>query len=163
MSKPNQLRVVVDTINKMPELVRSRALTLLFGRTVRFTGTVGQAVEELTPTRCVITLKNRKAVQNHIGSVHAIANLLLAESATGYLIGLNLPDHCVPVIKTIKADYVKRSKGDMRAEAELSAEQVQLLQTQDKGETSVRVRITDSENKEPIMAEMIWAWTPKRR
>ena len=160
--KPNQIRIIVDTINKMPELVRSRALTLLFGRTVRLTGTVGQTVEELTPTRCVISLKNHKAVQNHIGSVHAIANLLLAESATGYLIGINLPDQRVPVIKTIKADFVKRSKGNMRAEAELTAEQIELLHTQDKGETAVRVRITDSENKEPIIAEMIWAWTPKR-
>ena len=163
MSKQNQLNKIVSHINKLPELLRSRALTLFFGRTVKYTGTSGITVEELDQTRCVISLKNRKAVQNHIGSVHAVAGILIAESATGYLVGLNVPDSCVPVIKTIKADYVKRSKGDMKAVAELTDEQVRMMQTQEKGETAVKVAITDGEGKEPILAEMVWAWTPKKR
>lgn len=163
MATPNQLSKIVQGINQLPELLRSRALTLFFGRMVRFTGTTGITVEELTHKRCVVSLSNRKAVRNHIGSVHAVANILIAESATGYLVGMNVPDTSVPVIKTIKADFVKRSKGDMRAAAELTDEQIALMQNQEKGETLVRVTITDGEGKEPILADMLWAWTPKKR
>ncbi|WLQ12579.1 DUF4442 domain-containing protein [Hahella aquimaris] len=159
----NKLMSIVSKINLLPEIARSRALTLFFGKMVKYAGTTGIVVEELTERRCVITLKNRRAVRNHIGSVHAVANALIAESATGFLVGMNVPDHAVPVIKTMKLDYVKRAKGDMRAEAHLTEEQIHAIQTLEKGEVTVAVAITDSEDKEPVMAEMIWAWTPKRR
>lgn len=163
MAKQNKLTKIVSNINKLPEFMRSKALTTLFGKTVKYTGTTGQKVELLENNRSVITLKNKKSVQNHIGSVHAVASILIAESATGYLIGMNISDDCVPVIKTIKADYVKRAKGDMRAEAKLSPTQIKQIQSSEKGETVVPVIVTDSESKEPIIMEMTWAWTPKKR
>ena len=159
----NQLSTIVSKINLLPDIARSRALTLFFGRTVKFVGTAGAKVETLTNKRCVVTLKNRKPIQNHIGSVHAVANALIAETATGFVVGMNVPDSAVPVIKTIKLDYVKRSAGDMRAEAWLTDEQVEVIRTQEKGEVTVAVSITDAEDKEPVIAEMVWAWTPKRR
>jgi len=76
---------------------------------------------------------------------------------------MNISDDCVPVIKTIKADYVKRAKGDMRAEAKLSPTQIKQIQSSEKGETVVPVIVTDAESKEPIIMEMTWAWTPKKR
>lgn len=163
MSKKNTLNKIVSKINALPEIVRSRALTAFFGKTVKFTGTAGVKVELLTENKAVISLKNKKAVQNHIGSVHAVASVLIAESATGYLIGLNVPDTSVPVIKTITANYTKRAKGDMKAVATLTDEQVAMVRTQEKGETAVKVVVTDADGKEPIEMEMIWAWTPKRR
>lgn len=163
MAKQNTLNKIVSNINKLPEIVRSKALSTLFGKTVKFTGTTGIKVEELTVRRAVISLKNKKSVQNHIGSVHAVASILIAESATGYLIGMNISDKCVPVIKTIRADYVKRASGDMKAVASLTSEQIKLIQSSDKGETVVPVTVTDGEGKEPIIMEMVWAWTPKKR
>lgn len=163
MAKQNKLNKIVSNINKLPEFMRSKALTTLFGKTVKYTGTTGQKVEELTENHAIISLKNKKSVQNHIGSVHAVASVLIAESATGYLIGMNISDDCVPVIKTIKADYVKRAKGDMRAEAKLTKAQIKQIQSSDKGETVVPVKVTDADNKEPILFEMTWAWTPKKR
>lgn len=163
MSKKNQLNSIVSKINVLPDFLRVRTLTTFFGKTVKLTGTVGVTIEELSENRAVVSLKNKKSVQNHIGSVHAVANILIAESATGYLVGMNLPDTSVPVIKTIKADYVKRAKGDMKAVATLTDEQVKQIKTTEKGEMVVNVTITDSEDKEPVMMEMLWAWTPKRR
>jgi len=163
MSEINQMSSVVNKINMLPDFLRTKALSTFFGKMVKYTGTTGSIVEELTENRAVITLKNKKRVQNHIGSVHAVASILIAESVTGYLIGMNVPDSSVPVIKTIKADYVKRAKGDMKAVATLTDEQVQQIRTQEKGETVVKVTVTDGEDKEPVLMEMIWAWTPKRR
>jgi len=159
----NRLEKIVSKINRLPRQVRPAALSAFFGRTVKFTGTSGLRVESLTRERCVVTLRNRRAVQNHIGSVHAIANALIAETSTGYLVGMNVPDTAIPVIKTIKLDYVKRSRGDMRAEAWLTAEQISQITAQEKGEVTVAVKITDAAGQEPVLAEMVWAWTPKKR
>ena len=82
---------------------------------------------------------------------------------TGYVVGMNIPDTSVPVIKTIKADYTKRSKGDMKAVATLTKSQISAMHANEKGETSVKVTVTDGEGKEPIIVEMVWAWTPKKR
>ena len=163
MSHQNMLSRIVGTMNRLPGLARKRALSAFFGRTVPFTGTTGIRVEKLEPMLCIISLPNKRRVQNHIGSVHAVASLLIAESATGFLVGMNVPDSRVPVIKTINAEFVKRAKGDMRVVASLSPEQVELIRNTEKGETAVQVAIHDSEEKEPILIQMVWAWTPKRR
>jgi acyl-coenzyme A thioesterase PaaI-like protein len=163
MPSKNKLNKIVSNINVLPEFLRSKALSTFFGTMVKFTGTAGIIIEELNDQKAVISLKNKKAVQNHIGSVHAVASILIAESASGYVVGMNIPDSSVPVIKTIKADYTKRAKGDMKAVASLTKAQISSMRTKEKGETSVKVTVTDGEGKEPIIMEMIWAWTPKKR
>ena len=163
MASTNKLSGIVSNINKLPGFARSRALTLFFGKVVPFTGTTGIRIESLDHERCTISLANKRRVQNHIGGVHAVASLVLAESATGFLVGLNVPDDKVPVIKTAHAEYTRRAKGDMTVEAHLTEEQRELMRTEEKGDVSVPVTIRDSENKEPIEIEMVWAWTPKRR
>lgn len=163
MSQQNKLSRIVGAMNRLPDFARKRALSTFMGRMVPFTGTAGIRIEVLEHDRCVITLPKRRRVQNHIGSVHAVASLLIAESATGFMVGLNVPDSRVPVIKTITADFVKRAKGDMRVVASLSPQQVELIRTTEQGETPVQVVIHDSEEKEPILIKMIWAWTPKKR
>jgi len=163
MSRPNRLAAIVGRINGFPAALRPAALTFFFRRAIRFTGTAGCDVLELSERRSVVVLRNRRRVQNHIGSVHAVATILIAESATGYLVGMNVPDTSVPVIKSIRADYVKRAAGDMRAVAELTEAQVHAMRTEEKGETAVKVTITDGAGNEPVVAELVWAWTPKRR
>lgn len=163
MTANNRLHGIVKRINQLPGFARSRALFLFFGRAVPFTGTVGIKIESLDENQCVISLGNKRRVQNHIGGVHAVASLLLAESATGFLVGLNVPDDKVPVIKTMRADYTKRAKGDMRVVASVTPEQQQRMKNDEKGEAPIQVTIHDAEDKEPITIEMIWAWTPKRR
>lgn len=163
MATANKLSKIVNTINRLPAFARSQALTRFFGRMVPFTGTTGIRIVSLAPDCCVIELKNRRRVQNHIGSVHAVASLLMAESATGFLVGQNVPDDRIPVIKTVKGEYVKRAKGDMRVVASLSPEQAALIRDTEKGETLVPVVLTDGEGREPVLIEMLWAWTPKKR
>lgn len=163
MTRPNRLAGIVHRIGRLPAALRPHALTFLFRRAIRFTGTAGCEIRALDERRCVVVLRNRRRVQNHIGSVHAVATILIAESATGYLVGMNVPDSSVPVIKSIRVDYVKRAAGDMRAEAALSEEQIRAMRTEEKGETVVPVTITDAAGNEPVVAEMTWAWTPKRR
>jgi len=162
LEKPSTIRKVYDTLDKLPSPIKTRAFTLVFGRAVKFFATAGLRFTEISEDQAVIVLKNIKAVQNHLGTPHAMAMGLLVESVTGVLVGLNVPDNCVPVIKHAGIDYLKRAKGDLRAEARLSDSQIEMMQNTQKGEIEVAVTVTDSEGKEPIFANMIWAWTPKR-
>ena len=163
MSELNVLNRVVSKLNVLPDSVRSQPISLLIGRTVRYAGTSNIYIEKLTTTESIMRLKNKKKVQNHIGSIHAAAMALLAESATGLLVGMNVPDSSIPVIKTLHVDYLKRCQGDIKAVARLTKEQIDQITTTEKGEVTVEITVTDERGIEPIRCEMIWAWTSKIR
>ncbi|MDX1668759.1 MAG: DUF4442 domain-containing protein [Limnobacter sp.] len=162
MSQKSMLQKVYSKIEKLPTPLKTRAMTLVFGQAVKYFRTSGCKYEWIETNHSIVSIKNRTAVQNHLGSVHAVAMIMIAESATGALVGLNLPANVVPVIKRMEVDYRKRAKGDMRAEAMLTQEQIQSMQTMERGEVDVAVTITDEENKEPVFVRALWAWTPKR-
>lgn len=160
---PNQLSRTAALFDPLPAGLRQWAVSKVLGRAVPYIGTSGLRFDELTAQRVVVSVRNRRKVRNHIHNVHAAAMALLAETATGFCVSMNLPDDKLPLIKTLKVDYLKRTQGDMRAVAHLTPEQIDLIRTQDKGEVTVPVSITDASGTEPITAEMIWAWVPKKR
>lgn len=163
MSFSNNLNRVVSKFGVLPASVRVGLISRVFGRVVPYVGTSGITYEELTPQRVVVSIRNKRPVQNHIKGVHAAAMALLAETATGFVVGMNLPDDKLPLIKSLKVDYLKRTQGDMRAVASLTAEQVEMIRTTPKGEVLVPVVVTDASGEEPIKCEMLWAWVPKKR
>ena len=110
-----------------------------------------------------MSVANRRKVRNHIGGVHAAAMVLLAETATGFCVGMNVPDDKVPLIKSMKVDFVRRAVGGLTATARLEASQIDQMHAQDKGEILVPVVLTDESGQQPIHAEMLWAWVPKRK
>jgi acyl-coenzyme A thioesterase PaaI-like protein len=162
-STPNKLARTVAGLQRLPSGLRTWVTSFALGRVVPFVGTASLRYEELTSQRVVVSIRNQRKVQNHIQGVHAAAMALLAETATGFCVGMNLPDDKLPLIKTMKIDYVRRSQGDMVATAQLRPEQVRQIATQDKGEVTVPVTITDASGQEPIHAEMTWAWVPKKK
>lgn len=163
MSFSNNLTRVLSKFQFLPPGLRSTVVSGIFGRVVPFVGTSGLRYEELTPERVVVSIRNRRPVQNHIKGVHAAAMALLAETATGFAVGMNLPDDKLPLIKSLKVEYLKRTQGDMRAVATLTREQVDLIRSTPKGEVLVSVIVTDESGAEPIRCEMLWAWVSKQR
>lgn len=157
------LQTAVGNINKLPVALQKTALTRLFNTVVPYTGTSGVIVHKLTAEECIVEIKNKRKARNHIGSIHAVAMALIAETATGYPVAMSLSDKCVPVIKTLKMDYQKRIQGALTAHAKLTAEQTKMIKEQEKGEVTVAVTLTDESGREPVQATMTWAWTPKRR
>ncbi|MAG42970.1 MAG: hypothetical protein CMH95_01510 [Oceanospirillaceae bacterium] len=88
---------------------------------------------------------------------------LLAESATGFMTGMSVPDDRIIVIRSMQLEYLKRASGDMTARASFSDEQLDYVKNTEKGEIQVPVTITDASGTETVRATMIWAWTPKSR
>ncbi|MEP4890523.1 MAG: DUF4442 domain-containing protein [Aliiglaciecola sp.] len=161
MAVKNPLRQFVDKVNQYPEWLSRFLMTSVFRHKVKLAGTAKVEILRTDGKSVTFLQKNRRKVQNHIGTVHAAAMALLAESASGFIVGINLPGDKLPLIKTMNLNYVKRCQGDITVEASLSEEQIALMQQEPKGEVNVKVTITDGVGIVPLEAEMIWAWVPK--
>lgn len=162
MAVINPLRKFVDKVNTYPSWLSAKLMTWVFRYKVKLAGTTGIEVLYTDGKTATYRQKNRRKAQNHIGSVHAAAMALLAESCTGFIVGINLPGDKLPLIKRMDLNYVKRATGDMTAVASLTDEQIALMQTAEKGEVNVKVKVTDAKGVVPIECEMIWAWVAKR-
>ncbi|MCJ8270721.1 MAG: DUF4442 domain-containing protein [Psychrosphaera sp.] len=163
MKPCNKLGKIVCRINRTSTFWRVKLLSVVFGFVIKFAGTAKIRIDALQFNTSRLTLKNRRRVQNHIGSVHAAATALLGESATGFLIGLHIPDDKIPLLKSMHVDYVKRSVGDLVAVATVTPEQIEAMRNTVKGDVTVQVTITDEKGNEPVECEFVWAWVPKKR
>ncbi|RXZ42740.1 DUF4442 domain-containing protein [Crenobacter cavernae] len=159
----NRMSRLAARCNGLPTGLRSVVLTRLFSRLVPFLGTASLRFDQVTPQQVAVSVRNRRKVQNHIKGVHAAAMALLAETATGFVVGMNVPDDKLMLLKSMKVNYLKRSQGDMRAVATLNAEQIDAFHRSDKGDVTVPVIVTDQSGEAPIACEMVWAWVPKKR
>jgi acyl-coenzyme A thioesterase PaaI-like protein len=163
--KPNHLLSIVNRINGsgLPETIRKTGLTLAFNTKIKYAGTTGISIQHWDVDHAIVNLKNRPHIQNHIGGIHATAMATLAESTTGMLFGLFVPDTHLPLLKSMKINFTARATGNLQAVATLTDEQKNLIQSTDKGSVIVPVTVTDSDGKEPIQVEMEWAWTTKKK
>lgn len=159
-AQSNRLTRSLGQLERVPGFARPWARNLVLRRAVPFTGTAGLDFTLMTPQRVEIGVANTRRVQNHIHGVHAAAMTLLAETATGMVVGMNVRDDCLPLAKQLKVAFKKRTQGAMRAVATLTDEQRALMQQSDKGEVTVAVQVSDESGAQPIECEFIWAWIP---
>ena len=158
--QPNRMQRQLARLSEVPGFLRPWVRNLVLRRAVPFTGTARLNFVEMTPDRVEAAIGNERPVQNHLQGVHASAMNLLAETATGMVVGMNVRDDCVPVAKELKMAFRKRATGSLRAVATLTPEQRVALQASDKGELNVPVVVTDEAGVNPVECEFIWAWIP---
>ncbi|TCB67599.1 DUF4442 domain-containing protein [Acinetobacter sp. ANC 4178] len=163
MTQSNRLSKLVKATSKFPQGIRSTLWSKAFGRIVPMVGTANIRYLEVDQQHVVVRIENQRNMQNHIKGVHAAAMALLAETATGFLTGLHVPDHRILLIKTLHVDYLKVAQGGLTATASLSPEQQKLIAEQEKGELLIPVTVIDDAGNEPIQCQMLWAWLPKRK
>lgn len=161
MPAPNPLKKAVEKCNRYPAWLGNRLITFMFRHTVKLAGTASLRILGTDGKQVTFKLRNKKKIQNHIGSVHAAAMALLAESATGFVTGINLPGDKLPLMKSMNLNYVRRASGDLIAVASLTDQQIIQMQEAEKGEVNVKVQVTDENGDVPVECEMIWAWVPK--
>ena len=159
---PNHLQRSLERLSEAPGFMQRWVRNIVLHRAVPFTGTAKVNFVHMSPERVEVHLANEKAVQNHIGGVHASAMNLLAETATGMVVGMNVRDDCLPLAKELTMAFRKRATGALKAVATLSPEQQHALHSTDKGEVTVKVVVTDEAGIEPVECTFVWAWIPAR-
>ncbi|MDO5687593.1 MAG: DUF4442 domain-containing protein [Neisseria sp.] len=158
----NKMYRQITSLNRFPAAVRLPLATFMMGKFVPFLRTAGTRFDKLTREEVKVSVDNKRRVQNHIGGVHACVMALLAETASGFVFGMNTPDDKLMLLKSMQMNYVKRSVGNMYAVASLSEQDAELIQREERGNIIVPVKIYDESDEPPVEAEMTWAWVLKK-
>ena len=73
--------------------------------------------EELRPGFARVSMRKRRAVTNHIGTVHAIAMCNLAELAAGTMTEISIPRAMRWLPKGMQVEYLRKASTDVEAVA----------------------------------------------
>ena len=115
----------MNALELWSKLGRSAPGRWLFSRVVcwraPYFGSIGPTIDELAPGRCVARIAHRRAVTNHIGTVHAIALCNLAELVAGVGTDASVPASMRWIPKGMRVSYLAKAKGTMRAVATIPA------------------------------------------
>src|SRR6476619_1248206 len=82
---------------------------------------IAPRIEKLEPGLCVVRMRDRRAVHNHIGTVHAIALCNMAELAAGLATDATLPDSMRWIPKGMSVRYLRKAAEAMTATARVAS------------------------------------------
>jgi acyl-coenzyme A thioesterase PaaI-like protein len=92
-------------------------LTQLVKRMVPYTGSVNPRVEVLEPGYARISITQRRFLEQHLGSIHAIALANVAEFASGAAMTTALPPGFRGIVTKLSIEYFKKARGTVTAES----------------------------------------------
>jgi acyl-coenzyme A thioesterase PaaI-like protein len=131
--------------------------SVMVGRTAPYTGTIGARVEQFGDGHCVVSLRDRRAVRNHLNSVHAVALVNLAEMVSGLAMMSALPAGVRGIVVGLSIDYLKKARGTLMAETRTT---VPPVTTPTDHELVASIRDTDG--IEVARARIQWRLAPPR-
>ncbi|MBN1532868.1 MAG: DUF4442 domain-containing protein [Spirochaetes bacterium] len=77
---------------------------------------------ELRPGHCEVSMKNRRGIHNHLGTVHAIAMANLCELTGGTCMEVSVPGDLRWIAKSMNIEYLRISREDLRATCDIEVE-----------------------------------------
>lgn len=94
--------------------------SLAICRKAPYFSTVKPRLTELRTNYCEAVVKKRKAVENHIGTVHVIAICNGLEFAMGVVAEASIPNHLRWIPKGMDVQYTAKADSDIRVIAEVA-------------------------------------------
>ena len=123
---------------------------VIFNTILRFKApyfsTIKPRIRELREGLCSLEMKDRRAVHNHIGSIHAIALCNLCELTMGLAVDATLPSNLRWIAKSMNINYQKIAHGKLTSACRLSASQLK------KGDVAIPVEINDEKGNRVVSA-----------
>jgi acyl-coenzyme A thioesterase PaaI-like protein len=113
---------------------------------------------ELRPGHAEVRIRKRRAVQNHIGTVHAIAMCNMAELAGGVMTDVTIPATHRWIPKGMTVEYLKKAATDLRAVADVDP----LPAFGAAADFPVNVRVLDAAG-ETVFRAVITMWVSPRK
>ena len=148
---------VMDMWQKLSPLPGGKfLLSQVISRKAPYFKTVGATIEELRPNYARVSMKKRRAVQNHIGTVHVIAICNLLEMAMGVCAEASIPKHLRWIPKGMSVDYTAKAGSDITGVAEINPEDWK------PGDLEVKVTASDSSGT-PVVVGVIKLWISEKR
>lgn len=129
--------------------------TFLLGRMTPYSSSIGARVQTLEPGFCRVTLRDRRRVRNHLGSIHAMALANLAEMASGLAVLVGLPATVQGIVTGFSITYLKKARGLLIAECR--AEHLEVTAPQ---EYEAEVSVTDAQGDVVARASARWRLRP---
>lgn len=86
----------------------NKIFSLLVSRMAPYFGSIKPIISQLEPNYCECLLRKRRAVENHIGTVHVIAICNGLEMAMGVMAEASIPPHLRWIPKGMTLDYTAK-------------------------------------------------------
>src|SRR6056297_2701533 len=164
MTSTNPFKRIADRYGGAPDRLRPPLVTRAVGEVIPFVATAGCFIETYTSTRVAVRLDNRAAVQNHLGGLHAAALALLAETASGLVVAINVPSGSSPLLRAMDVSFERFAREAVQAEATLTREESDQIQSRPIGKMEVDVTLTAPEKDTTLVSSALeWAWVPEER
>ena len=113
------MATVMELYERAGRLPGGRKLfSLVFSRRAPYFATVQPRFVELRPNYAELTIRKRRRVQNHIGTVHVIAICNGLEAAMGALAEVSVPANKRWIPKGMDVSYTAKSTSDITCIAE---------------------------------------------
>lgn len=116
---------VVDlysTTHRIP-VVGDRLFSFAFSQVAPYFWTIRPLFTVIEPNRAEVVIRKRRGVQNHIGTVHAIALCNGLEAAMGALAEATIPSEKRWIPKGMEISYTAKADSDITCIAETDPEQ----------------------------------------
>lgn len=164
MSTTNPFVRIADQYEEVPLRLRRPLVTKAVGDVIPFVGTVGCFIEAYTPHRVAVRLDNEQRLRNHLGGLHAAALALLAETATGLVVALNVPDGSTPLLRTMNVSFDEFARDAVLAEATLTDDESTKIQSRSLGQIGVDIVLSEPADDATLVSGTLkWAWVPEER
>ena len=151
---------VPAVLRQWQKLCGSRLGRWFFARAVcrkaPYFATIAPRFLELAPATCRVSIPKRRAVENHLGTVHSLAIGNLCELVAGMVTEVTIPDTMRWIPRGMTIEYLRRADSEVTATARLDKNE-----WREAGNVGVPVTVVDARGEEVVRAVITMYVSPR--